>query len=211
MAAKARPTSARAFPTPSTLDRLKQEVEALEGLDLDLLRKRWRSLMGRPAPAHLSKGLMTRILALRHQINELGDIDRLILSAMQKASGEMGEAGRTELRSSQSAGWRVILKPGTLLIREYAGVMHRVMVMEAGYSWNGKPFRSLSEVATAITGTKWNGPCFFGLRPGAGKERMAPDGVDGTSKPAGALPIPDKTGGVEGDGTFVVAAAEDWS
>ena len=52
------------------------------------------------------------------------------------------------------------------------------MVMEAGYSWNGRPFRSLSEVALAITGTKWNGPRFFGLRPGAGKGRRAPNGED---------------------------------
>jgi Protein of unknown function (DUF2924) len=56
------------------------------------------------------------------------------------------------------------LKPGTILVREHAGVLHRVVVMENGFAWEGKTFRSLSEAAQAITGTNWNGPRFFGLR-----------------------------------------------
>ena len=59
-----------------TSERLKKEVEAVESLDLDLLRKRWRRVMGRPAPTHLSRGLLIRILAYRHQVNVLGDLDR---------------------------------------------------------------------------------------------------------------------------------------
>ena len=57
-----------------------------------------------------------------------------------------------------------LLKPGTILVREHAGVLHRVVVMENGFAWEGKTFRSLSEAAQAITGTNWNGPRFFGLR-----------------------------------------------
>ena len=53
---------------------------------------------------------------------------------------------------------------GTILVREHAGVLHRVVVMENGFAWEGKTFRSLSEAAQAITGTNWNGPRFFGLR-----------------------------------------------
>ena len=58
----------------------------------------------------------------------------------------------------------VALRPGTVLDREYEAVIHRVTVTVGGCSWNGREFRSLSEVALAITGTKWNGPRFFGLR-----------------------------------------------
>ena len=56
------------------------------------------------------------------------------------------------------------LKSGTILVREHADVLHRVVVMENGFAWEGKTFRSLSEAAQAITGTNWSGPRFFGLR-----------------------------------------------
>jgi hypothetical protein len=49
-------------------------------------------------------------------------------------------------------------------MREHAGTLHRVVVLEDGFSWKGATYRSLSEVARAITGTNWNGPRFFGLR-----------------------------------------------
>ena len=211
MAAKARPMSARAFATPSTLERLKQEIEALERLDLDVLRKRWRSLMGRPAPAHLSRGLLIRILAYRHQVNELGDLDRSSLNALRQASGETVDAGSTELQSPRTGASAMTLKPGTLLTREYGGVIHRVMVMEAGYSWNGRPFRSLSEVALAITGTKWNGPRFFGLRPGARDGKTPAEGENQTSKSSNAndATIRDNVRRVVGDRAVLAASMED--
>ena len=56
------------------------------------------------------------------------------------------------------------LKPGTLLAREYDGHLHRVTVVPDGFAWNGAVYNSLSEIARAITGTRWNGPRFFGLR-----------------------------------------------
>jgi hypothetical protein len=61
--------------------------------------------------------------------------------------------------------WRTAsLRPGTLLGREWNGQMHRVSVLSDGFAWNGKTYPSLSRVAFAITGTRWNGPKFFGLR-----------------------------------------------
>ena len=59
---------------------------------------------------------------------------------------------------------RAELKPGTILTREWNGHPHRVMVVDAGFAWMGKTYDNLSKVAFAITGTKWNGPRFFGLR-----------------------------------------------
>jgi DUF2924 family protein len=57
-----------------------------------------------------------------------------------------------------------VLKPGTLLRREWQGVLHSVIVAKHGFAWNGSTYGSLSEVARAITGTRWSGPRFFGLR-----------------------------------------------
>jgi Protein of unknown function (DUF2924) len=55
------------------------------------------------------------------------------------------------------------LRPGTMLGREWNGQMHRVAVLTEGFAWNGKPYRSLTKVAFAITGTRWSGPKFFGF------------------------------------------------
>ena len=59
---------------------------------------------------------------------------------------------------------RTELTPGTVLVREWDRQSQRVMVMADGFAWNGQTYDSLSKVAFAITGTKWNGPRFFGLR-----------------------------------------------
>ncbi len=56
------------------------------------------------------------------------------------------------------------IKAGTRLYRSWQGVTHEVLVMDSGYSWRGKSYASLSEVARAITGTRWSGPRFFGLQ-----------------------------------------------
>ncbi len=67
-------------------------------------------------------------------------------------------------RASLSARRRSELKPGTILVREWNGRPERVRVIDEGFAWNGKTYDSLSSIAFAITGTKWNGPRFFGLR-----------------------------------------------
>jgi hypothetical protein len=59
---------------------------------------------------------------------------------------------------------KTALAPGTVIGREHGGTMHHVMVLTDGFAWNGQTYRSLSEVAFAITGTKWNGPRFFGIK-----------------------------------------------
>ena len=59
---------------------------------------------------------------------------------------------------------RTDLTPGTVLVREWDRKSHRVMVLADGFAWNGQTYESLSKIALAITGTRWNGPRFFGLR-----------------------------------------------
>ena len=68
---------------------------------------------------------------------------------------------------------RAELTPGTVLVREWYRQSQRVMVMADGFAWNGQTYDSLSKVAFAITGTKWNGPRFFGLRDKASRSKIA--------------------------------------
>jgi Protein of unknown function (DUF2924) len=89
----------------------------------------------------------------------LGDLDRDTQRFLDRvAAGAMGN----ELPTS---GYRChALRPGTVLVREWDGKSQRVTVLDRGVAWNGATYRSLTEVAFAITGTRWSGPRFFGLR-----------------------------------------------
>jgi hypothetical protein len=137
-----------------TSDRLRAELERIAGMDLPALAARWRRVFGRAAPPGLSRALLQRGLAYRVQADALGDLDRETL----KALGRMGQGGEViPLPETRT-------RPGTLLVREWQGAIHSVMVLDEGYAWNGQTYESLSKVAHAITGTRWNGPRFFGLR-----------------------------------------------
>ena len=147
-------------------DQLEVEITHLRGLDLQGLHRRWRSEFGRKAPSHLPKYLLIRILAYRHQSEVLGGLSRttkLFLDGLAHAQATEGiKAAQTV---SLPDGHR--LKPGTVLVREYEGHHHHVMVTLDGFVWNKTRYPSLTKVAFAITGTRWNGPRFFGLRGNA--------------------------------------------
>jgi hypothetical protein len=168
-------SAADALAPLSLTERLSAEIAALKELDIEGLRKRWRRLFRAAAPPHLPKYLLFRVLAYRIQANALGDLDRETIRYLDRVARESEQrqaqaGGKRRSRSSQilpPAPTARALHPGTILVREHAGVLHRVVVMENGFAWEGKTFRSLSETAQAITGTNWNGPRFFGLRPKA--------------------------------------------
>jgi hypothetical protein len=152
---------------PANPDRksLDVEIALLRDLDVLELRIRWKNSFGRLPPRQLPRHLLFRVLAYRLQADQLGDLD--------------GESQRLldRTRSPEDAGQRAVdlgrrnaeLRPGTVLGREWHGHMQRVTVLANGFSWNGKTYPSLSKAAFAITGTRWNGPRFFGLRAKSSK------------------------------------------
>jgi hypothetical protein len=143
-------------------DNLAQEIASLDTLNLDELRRRWQAISGRTAPSHLSRHLLSRMCAYRLQANAYGDLNANTLQLLDR----LGTASLKDNRPvplPATLGGKPHLKPGTLLVREHSGTNHHVMVTSDGYCWNGKTYSSLSQVATAITGTRWNGPRFFGL------------------------------------------------
>jgi hypothetical protein len=101
-----------------------------------------------------------RVLAYRLQADALGDLDGESQRLLDR-SGSPEDAGQ---RAVIAARRTKELRPGTVLGREWKGKMHRVVVMADGFAWNGKTYRSLTKVSLAITGTRWNGPKFFGVR-----------------------------------------------
>jgi Protein of unknown function (DUF2924) len=139
------------------------EIAHLRGLDLKGLRARWRSVLQRPAPDHLPRHLLFAIIAYRIQADRFGDLDTETRQVLDRThSKDTGAAMSARLMSFDQK--RTELTAGTVLVREWDRQSQRVMVMSDGFAWNGRTYDSLSKVAFAITGTKWNGPRFFGLR-----------------------------------------------
>jgi hypothetical protein len=147
----------------STKTSVEDEIAHLRGLDLRGLRARWLSVFQRPAPAHLTRHLLFSVIAYRLQADRFGDLDHATRQVLnQTAAKETESAMSARLASFDQK--KTELTPGTVLVREWDRRSLRVMVMADGFAWNGQTYDSLSKVAFAITGTKWNGPRFFGLR-----------------------------------------------
>jgi hypothetical protein len=142
---------------------VEDEIAHLRGLDLKALRARWRSVFQRTPPAHLTRHLLFAIIAYRIQADRFGDLDHETKQVLDRTvAKETGPITSARLASFDQK--RAELSPGTVLVREWDQQSQRVMVMADGFAWNGRTYDSLSKIAFAITGTRWNGPRFFGLR-----------------------------------------------
>jgi hypothetical protein len=135
------------------------EIERVRSLSGAALRRRWQTEFGRPAPKSLTVDLLRRMVANRIQEQAFGTLDRATLKLLD------GLAGREGPRRSERN-----LKIGTVLVRDYQGRRHTVTVGRDGFVWEGVSYSSLSAIARAITGTVWNGPRFFAVKPAPGKE-----------------------------------------
>lgn len=125
------------------------KLAAIAAMDLIGLREEWRVRFGSP-PKLRSPELLGLMLAYRIQAADEGGIDVELRRTLRRPS-----AGKTTS----------LLTPGTKLSREWQGVRQEVIVEPDGrVAWQGQTYKSLSEVARAITGSRWNGPRFFGLR-----------------------------------------------
>ncbi len=142
---------------------LNDEIAHLRDLDLKGVRIRWGGVFQGSPPEHLPKHLLIAMLAYRMQAQAYGDLDSAtvrLLKQIGTGGAHVDAVGLTAEHEQR----RACIKPGTILMREWNGRPHRVMVVDTGFAWNGKTYDSLSKIAFAITGTKWNGPRFFGLR-----------------------------------------------
>src|SRR6202140_4493504 len=147
----------------STETSLEHEIAHLRGLDLGGLRSRWQSVFQRSPPAHLTRHLLFAVIAYRIQADRFGELDHETKQVLDRTvAKDTGAVMSARLASFDQK--RTELTPGTVLLREWDRQSQRVMVLADGFAWNGQTYDSLSKVAFAITGTKWNGPRFFGLR-----------------------------------------------
>ena len=126
------------------------EIAALEALSSAVLRERWSALTGSPVP-RISPKLLRLALAWELQARSFGGLSRATTRTLD-------QLGRGETLTAPA-------RPGMRLVREWQGRVHVVTVgKDQVVRWEERPYRSLSEVARAITGTRWSGPAFFGLK-----------------------------------------------
>jgi len=146
-----------------------EQLRTLPRLRKEALRALWLGQFGRPPGFRAQKDLLVQMLAYRLQEKAHGGLSPATRKDLRPVSEAIGSAGG---RASRPAPRR---KAGTQLIREWKGQTHVVSVLEEGVEYRSKRYGSLSEVARAITGTRWSGPAFFGLNsPSASPDRSNP-------------------------------------
>ena len=135
----------------STSEDLGTVLAGLERASRHRLAEHWAEYFGAAAPPRTSRSLMIRAVAYKMQVRELGG-----LSAATR---------RLLYRQGPAPVWRRrALSPGTVLVREWHGVGHQVTIIDKGVLYRAERYRSMSEVARLITGARWSGPRFFGVK-----------------------------------------------
>jgi hypothetical protein len=148
----------QAAPAQPTDPAVEDELDRLPAMPIAQLRVRYREVFRTEPPKAFGPDLLRRSIAHRIQEKAYGGLPRFaqrLLDQMMKAY-------------AAKPGGKIVLprriKPGSVLVREWKGKSHRVMVLAEGFAYGGETYTNLSEIAVLITGTRWNGPRFFGLR-----------------------------------------------
>jgi hypothetical protein len=136
---------------------IEAELASFSELTIHDLRGAWRERLGGEPPAIRSSDVLLRLLAWRIQAKAFGGHDAPTERKLREVATALERDGTYEPKIRRD------LSPGVVLTREWKGVTHRVSVTVEGFEYLGKRYKSLSDIARTITGTRWSGPRFFGL------------------------------------------------
>jgi len=143
---------------PNDTESLSVDLKRLCTLKPDELAERWRSLFGSDPPARFRRSLLIQALAYQLQEKASGGLKPATRRLLASVAGDAGSRRSVAMQPQRS------VKAGAVLVRERHGAKHQVTVLKDGFMFGGKHFRSLSKIAREITGTRWSGPLFFGLK-----------------------------------------------
>ena len=133
------------------------DIADLDTMSPAALRAAWREVHRKPAP-DLSPDLLRRGIAYNLQARRHGGLSTAVRSEIARLTR------RLEQDDDLTSPGTIALKPGTRLVRAWHGKTHHVLVCDEGFDYKGRHYRSLSQIARKITGTRWSGPRFFGLK-----------------------------------------------
>lgn len=140
-----------------TLD-LKEQIDELKTMTAPDLRKKWGELYRAPSPKGASQDFLLRALVHKVQEDHHGGLKPSLQRRLRQMAKTLDANEGADLVPTPMA------KPGTTLVREWQNRKHQVTVLEQGFAYDGRVYDSLSKIAREITGTRWSGPVFFGLR-----------------------------------------------
>ena len=140
---------------------LEEKLTALATMSPAQLVAEWQRVLKAPAPA-MTPDLLRRGIAYRLQEQVHGGLKPSVIRELERIGGNAD-------RTAPVAVAGLHIKPGTRLVRDWGGATHHVLVEEQGFSYRDQRYSSLSEIASTITGTKWSGPRFFGLKGRGGR------------------------------------------
>jgi hypothetical protein len=139
------------------------------------LKEHWRHLYGTELPRSIHRSLLIPAIAHRMQEHALGGLKASARRHLMRVASGAADGSRSQNYPSLNP------KPGVVLVREWGGVTHQVKVLESGVLFRGKRYKSLSEVARLITGARWSGPLFFGLKSAV---KVCSHGISQSFQPA---------------------------
>jgi hypothetical protein len=150
-----------------SLDRIREALTRLPTCNRAELNAEWLRLYRTKPPARLGRNLLMAAIAYRLQEQVLGGLQPELRRQLRATAGRPRHGGEPALAAPR-------LKLGTKLLRDWQGHTHEVVVGENGFLWQQAQYRSLSQIARAITGTRWSGPVFFGLKQRTTTARATP-------------------------------------
>ena len=159
-----------------------EQLAALATMERNDLIALWRKQFRSSPPDRIRRDLLELGIAWRIQEKAFGGLKKAIASELRRLSEDLNEIG--DIRKTE----RPLLKPGTRLLREWGGGTYEVTVLDEGFLWKDKTWKSLSAIAETITGAHWSGPRFFGLKKRPSLS-IAPKDSEGTSSTSQVTPI----------------------
>lgn len=144
-------------------------LDSLPAMTNEELRGAWSRITGRPPPKTQSHEFLVMAVAWELQAKRFGGLKPAVRRKLEAMVAALQEGAATPQRER-----RPRYRPGTVVTKHWQGTSHAITVLESGYAYQGTVYKSLSEIARLITGTRWNGPRFFGLR--GAKDRTPSDG-----------------------------------
>jgi len=164
---------ARSRRAPASAERRKNSdlnanLKQLAALNIEGLRSAWREQLGSDPPPIRSPDVLLRLLAWELQARSYGGLDTKTVAQLRRIAQVLERDGTYEPPIRRD------FTPGVILTREWKGTIYKVTVTGDGFRYGAQNYRSLSDVACTITGTKWSGPRFFGLERTDKKKRSAP-------------------------------------
>ena len=165
--------SARSCSPRVSREDVAEQLAALANMERNDLIVEWRKLFRSSPPDRIRRELLELGIAWKLQEKAFGGLKKAIASELKRLSEDLNEIG--DIRKTE----RPLLKPGTRLLREWGGETYEVTVLNDGFLWKDKTWKSLSAIAETITGVHWSGPRFFGLKKRPSPS-VAPEDSEGT-------------------------------